>query len=172
MASLDLLQQLDRALKRQGPFLVVLLMILYAALPTGAALYTAMLPALPMIVLFAFIVERPSFMPRTTVFAAGLFHDLLLGTPLGLSALLFLALREVSMSQQQPHFDQSLWLQWLGYALAAIAFGVFNLAFMSVWRGAVLNPTMPLLYAVAGIALYPWRARLVRAIAPRPPIVL
>lgn len=172
MTSLDFLQQLDRALKRQGPFLVLLVLILYAALPTASAIYAAIVPTLPMIVLYAFIVERPSFMPRTTVFASGLFHDLLLGMPLGLSALLFLALREAVMAQQQPRFDQSLWLQWFGYAVAAIAYCFVTWAFMSAWRGAILNPTMPLLHATGGIALYPWCARLVRAVAPRPPIVV
>jgi rod shape-determining protein MreD len=160
MPFLDQLVQLDRALKRQGPFLVALLLVLFAAMPSGTAIFAIVVPALPLIALYAFVVERPTF------------QDLVVGTPLGLSALLYLALREIVLLQAQPRFDQSLWLQWIGFAAAAVTIGAVGWAFMSAWRGAVLDPTLPFLQAMAGIALYPWCARLVRALAPRPPVVV
>ena len=171
MTTIGILLQLDRALKRQGPFLFALLLTMFAALPLGAPAYAAIAPVLPLLALYALLVERFDFVPRTTAFACGLFQDLMFGFPLGLSALVFLAVREGVALQKQPNFNMSLWLQWFGFAVAAVVAGVIGWAFMSAWRGALLDPLPPLIQALAGIALYPWAGRLVRALAPAPPVL-
>jgi rod shape-determining protein MreD len=168
MGSSDVIEQLATGLKRQGPFLFLLLLMLAAALPTGVAGFALFAPALPIVFLFAWMVERPDLLPRTTVFLCGLFQDLFFGLPLGLSGLTFLALREVAMRLQLPGRRQSLWLQWGTFALSAIASALIAWLFMSIWRGAILDPLTPLVQALAGIAFYPWVARLVRVAAPGP----
>ncbi|MFQ5974593.1 MAG: rod shape-determining protein MreD, partial [Alphaproteobacteria bacterium] len=72
------------------PITITALLILMAALPLPLPFYGVAAPWLPLMGVYYWAILRPDLMPRSAVFAIGLFQDALMGTPLGLSAVIYL----------------------------------------------------------------------------------
>jgi rod shape-determining protein MreD len=128
-----------------GPMLTVvgamLLDLLWVPIPG----FNAVSPAFPVMAVYCWAVWRPELLPYTAIFAAGLFEDLLRGTPLGTAPLALLAVQGFVWAQQSLLRTRGFNVLWLGFAFAALIasaamWGAISFAYrtpLSPWPGAM-----------------------------------
>jgi rod shape-determining protein MreD len=108
--------------------------------------FNAVAPAFPVMAVYCWAVWRPQLLPYTATFVAGLFEDLMRGTPLGTGALALLAAQGFVWAQQRLLRTRSFEVLWLGFAVTAliaaaatwcaIAFA-YRTVHLSPWPGAM-----------------------------------
>src|SRR5262249_52371025 len=94
-------------------FGAVLLNLLWIPVPG----FNAMAPAFSVMPVYCWAIWRPQFLPYMGVFAAGLFEDLIRGTPLGTGALALVAAQGFVWAQQRLLRTRSFEVLWLGFAV-------------------------------------------------------
>ncbi|MCW5771621.1 MAG: rod shape-determining protein MreD [Rhodospirillaceae bacterium] len=107
--------------------------------------FNAIAPAFAVMAVYCWAVWRPSLLPYIGVFAAGLFEDLVRGTPLGTGSLALLAVQGFVWAQQRLLRTRSFDVLWLGFAVTAFIGAVatwcaVSIAYrmpMSPWPGAM-----------------------------------
>jgi len=147
--------RLARWARHQFPVALTFLMLLIGLLPLPIAGYSMAGPALVLISVYYWSVLRPDLMPLYAVFLIGLLRDLLLGMPLGATALVLLLVQAVVIGQRRFILGRPFWIFWLGFALTApVALGVTWLLVMAV-RGAYLPADGAMFQLFAALAAFP-----------------
>jgi len=147
--------RLDLWARLSSPVAMSLVLAILAAIPLGIPGWPTISPWYTLIAVYYWTIHRPDLLPPVAVFAIGLFQDLVLGWPAGLSAVVLLLLRWALMSQRRVLADLPFLLGWLSFAL--VAFGTFLIAWMlaSIAEDAALGP-MPAFFAcLMTIAIFP-----------------
>lgn len=150
--------RLDLWARSSLPFVTTAALVLLGVVPTGLDNIVPIAPSLAMIALFYWTVYRPDLLPPAAVFAVGLFHDILAGTPLGATALVFLAVYGVTLIQRQAFLGKPFVLAWLGFLV--IGTGAFALEWLllSLLELYPMMPVSALLQAAATVAAFPFVA--------------
>lgn len=100
-------------------------------------------------------IYRPTLMPAWVVFIAGCLMDFISGFPLGLSALLFLAVRWLVSDQRRFLMGQNFMVVWFGYMIVSAAFLIANWGLFSLINMQLLS-LKPLWVSLSlGIVLFP-----------------
>ncbi len=107
--------------------------------------FSAVAPAFPMIAVFCWAAWRPQLLPYTAVFAAGLFEDLIRGTPMGTASIALLAVQGLVWAQRRHLSTRSFEVLWLGFALtafigAAVTWSAISFSYrtaLSPWPGGM-----------------------------------
>ncbi len=115
-----LLHRLDERLRMALPAGLAVLLVLIAAMPLGPPGFGQVMPFLPAIAVFYWSVYRPDLLPRSMVFLIGLLHDSLAGAPLGMSAIILLAISAVGRNQRRFFSDKTMPAVWFGFALLGV----------------------------------------------------
>ena len=110
-------QRLDSFARELTPVALTLVLVILNVVPTHIPGVARILPALPLIAVFHWSIHRPHLMPAPAVFLIGLFQDGLTGTPMGLHALIFLAVHGVVLFQHRFFMGKSFFVHWLGFGL-------------------------------------------------------
>ncbi|MBT5267182.1 MAG: rod shape-determining protein MreD [Rhodospirillaceae bacterium] len=148
-------QRLDRLARDVTPALTITALAIFTAIPLGFPGLQQVTPAYTMMAVFYWAVYRPDLLSPITVFAIGLLQDVVLGQPLGLSALTLLAVLGVTVSQRQAFIAKPFVLAWLGFVV--IAAGAFLLVWMLMMLTnltIILPPAALYQYAVT-VAVFP-----------------
>ena len=74
-------------------------------------------PMLNIIVIFYWTVYRPDLVPPFVLFLIGLIDDVVMGTPLGLMACVFVLLYGVTLTQRQFFIGKPFYVTWLGFSI-------------------------------------------------------
>jgi rod shape-determining protein MreD len=121
----------------------------------GLSLGGDVAPSLTLIVVFFWISRRPTLLPPLLVLFIGLWHDILVGAPIGLTSLLLLGVRTVIVEQNLIVFSQSFLLGWIGFA--AVCAGVTLSEWILVsWINSEFLALSPfVVQALLSIILYP-----------------
>lgn len=152
------------------PNLVALLLLLISSLPIAVAGAAFFFPLVDMMFIFYFTIYRSNSTSNLFIFILGLTRDLLQGTPIGLSALIYLVLRFmiISISHQFRRGDFSI--IWQVFALGMLITTVLKCAILYLLIG---TPLMAMDYAImqllVSVALYPifhWLFNLVNILVP------
>ena len=130
-----------------APALCVLVGILLSLLPYGLDGWLVS-PAFALIPLYYWAINRPNLLPVWLVFALGLVQDLASGGPLGIWAVVFLAMYSLTLSQRDGLASLRLRLAWPvfgGLTLAGeltgwFAGSIYHAGFISA--GPVLSQTL------------------------------
>jgi len=139
-----LTQRADHLVRQLLPASMLLLLSLLQAVPWRVPQLAGVVPLLPMIGIFYWALYRPDLMVPSLAFAAGLVNDIVMGAPLGISSLIFLAIQGMTASQRRFFHGKSFLLVWAGFA--TLAAGAFLL---QVALSAALFGRTPLLRALA-----------------------
>lgn len=145
--------------RRIVPGLTVLLLIVLGALPLPLPYYADVVPWLPLMAIYYWVVFRPDLMPRTLAFALGLFHDAVLGAPFGLMALVYLLFQAFVLTQRRFLVGKPFWIFWGGFALIATPAVALAWLLASALRGALLPPdatAVALALTIVGFPLVAW----------------
>jgi rod shape-determining protein MreD len=129
------------------PSLSLVALVLLSAIPFAFPFSTSASPYYVLIGLFYWTTFRPDLMPAPVVFSIGLLQDILLGTPIGLGAVILLAVFGVTLSQNRAMIGRPFYIVWLGFI--AITAG----AMMLTWVLASLLATHPIPLDGVGLQL-------------------
>src|SRR5271156_6410564 len=94
------LQRLDQRIRHALPFIATLLSILIAATPSRLPGFASIAPQLPLIGIYYWAIYRPDLLRPWAAFTLGAIADMIGGTPLGVSSLIFLTVQGVVGSQR------------------------------------------------------------------------
>lgn len=103
------------------PALASMALLVVVAAPTGLIGPGYIAPDVMMVSVFYWTSFRPQAVPFWTVFLLGLFQDALFGTYLGLTSLLLILLRLLTISFRLTVVGESFMASWLGFALLSAA---------------------------------------------------
>jgi rod shape-determining protein MreD len=165
-----LLQRMDMTARNLLPLGFALVALLVGAVPLYLPGYGAVAPNLALLVVFYWAVYRPDLFPPAVAFAVGLIQDALMGTPLGLNALVLLSVHGVVVTQRRFFQGKSFAVIW--WAFSIIAFGAAFLGWLLIMalNGALIDPLPGVFAVLLTVAVHPlvtWLlARIHHAILP------
>ena len=166
---LTLWQRLDILARQITPSFLALILVMLSMVPLHLPISAPAVPWVALMAVYYWSLHRPDVMPAIAVFTIGVFHDLLAGTAVGLSALILLLVRAVVVTQRRFFASRGFWLIWIFFAVAAAGAGLAKwLAGMALAAQLLeLNPVA--FQTLLTVALYPpvaaAFARVQRAIA-------
>lgn len=156
----SLWQRLDQIARNLVPILVILALVLITVVPLGLPAYAPIGPMLPVIGITYWAIVRPDIVRPTVAFAIGLVEDILVGTPLGLNALVLLAVHAVVVAQQRFFLGKPFHVWWWAFCVVAAAAALIKWGVFVVLTGAVVDPKVVLVGYLVTVALYPLLGRL------------
>ncbi len=150
------------SLKGFVPLFIGLIVAVFGTIPLGLTNVPAFAPFLTLMVVFYWSTERPSTMPPLAAFIIGLWQDVLLGTPLGMTSIILLLARTVATEQNIVVFSQSFILAWVGFAVICTAMVLLSWLLGSWWQGAVLSIAPYAIQWLMSLLIYPFVAGVFR----------
>jgi rod shape-determining protein MreD len=147
--------RLDAASRDVSPVGLTIVLLIVGLVPLQLPGLAQMAPQLPLMAVYHWSVYVPRLMPAWGVFAIGALQDLLTGGPLGVQALVLLAVLGVVRQQHRFFAGKSFAVLWLGFAL--IAAGAMALAwfFVSILSLTVVGPRPAAFQYLLTVGLYP-----------------
>ena len=122
-----IMRQLDTWARQSVPATSTMVLVLPFVVPVGLPAAASVTPVITFMAVFYWTVYRPDLLPAPVVFLTGLIHDILLGGPIGLFLLAFLATYWVTLTQRNAFIGKPFVLAWLGFAVIAAG------AFLLMW---------------------------------------
>ena len=147
--------RLDIIARGLFPAFSVFILLLLNLLPVSVPLLSTASPALPLMAVFYWSVNRPDLLTALTAFFLGLLQDLLTGLPLGVSSLVLLLVQTGSASQGRFFHNKPFSVMWWGFALVAIPALLVQWLLSSALIGALLPIKATLISYVLTPALFP-----------------
>ena len=154
----------DRAVRRSLPIATVAVASLAGLIDVPAADYSQIAPAFTLIAVYCWSIWQPNLLPLFGVFLVGLVEDLLRGLPLGLTALMLLAVATFVQSQRDFVFGRSLAVLWLIFGLVTIVWMAVEWLAMSVLLGQLQAPEAAAFRYAMTFSLLPVGAALLLAV--------
>lgn len=153
---LPLTQMLDDWARKFAPFAFTVVLALIAVLRIPAPGFVDIAPMLPVVAVYYWSLYRPELLPPVAVFAIGLLVDSLSGIPLGVNALLLLAVCAFVRSQRQLLEPRGFILHWFAFLVVVVLFEGLRWALMSILGGALVSIGPPAYRAGLATTLYPF----------------
>lgn len=150
-----LLRQTSRRIRALLPILSSIALVMFGLLPIGLPHFSSVAPSFALMAVFYWSIFRSDLMTMLGAFLIGLLLDLLSGGPLGLNALMLVAVHELGVSQRRVFLGSSFMVNWTAFALVVGAVVPLSWGLVSLlhWR---LLPTAPVLaQVILALTLYP-----------------
>ena len=163
--------RLDRLLRTLLPGLTVFLAVLLSVLPMGLPHLPVVMPFFTLMAIYYWTVTRPDLLAAPLMFLIGLLQDGLAGTPLGLSAIVFLSAHYFVITQRRLLAGQSFGLNWFGFSVCAVMAGALAWLIACLFYLKLVPVTPSAVQTVLTIVLYPplaWTFALIHRVLPRP----
>jgi len=150
-----MLQRFDGFLRNQIPFVLTLLLLLLAMVPSHAAGLTRIGPMLALIAVYYWAIYRPDLIGYGAVFIIGVVQDLLTGTPPGVAALALLLTHAVVISQYRFFNARSFAVTWWAFTLVAAGAMVVKWLAVSLVYGTLVDASAAFYSYLMTVAIYP-----------------
>lgn len=151
----DFAHKLDKSLRAAIPVGVCLLFLLLMLVPWPWAELRGLLGMVVLMALCYWVVHAPDFFSMRWSFIIGFLQDVLLGQPLGLSALLFLGADIFLRTQRLFFLQQSFRHFWIVFTLIAVALNCAVWIVRHVFLENGGSPMPFLINTLSGILLFP-----------------
>lgn len=151
----SLFHRMDLWIRHLVPFGVTLILLMIGLVPTRLPAFAIIAPILPLMGVYYWSIYRPDLMPPSAAFLLGLLHDIIAGMPLGVSALVMLAVQAVTASQRRFFLGNTFFVAWWGFALMALG------AMTAIWLLAcmlfahIIPPKAVMFEYLVTISAYP-----------------
>jgi rod shape-determining protein MreD len=165
-------RRLRGAIAGAMPFLIAVVRAMLISVPLQVPHVGAIAPYLTLAAVYYWAVFRPDLFGYGAAFCLGLFTDIMTGAPLGLGALVLVAVLAVSVTQRRFFLGKPFHILWWGFALIAPVAMVLTWLLASIYSGMFLPIGPVLLQAVVTVALFPavaWVLGRCHALLPRVP---
>jgi len=117
-------QKLDQTARRGVPVSITIFLLLFSMVPMHLPGVPSLAPMYTLMAVYFWSVYRPDGFGYGAAFAIGVLEDLLVGTPLGSSALALLLCQWVVFNQQKFFNNRPFLEVWLAFSVVAVATGV------------------------------------------------
>jgi rod shape-determining protein MreD len=151
----DAMDGFIKAIGLFAPVALGVLGVLLTALPYGSIAGIPLAPQFGLAVLFFWTLHRPDLFPPLLALGLGLFADLLLGTPLGLWALLYTLASGLVLSMRAFFVGAAAYPAWFGFAIVTLVVAAAGWLVASLYYGMLLSPLGIAGQMVVTLALYP-----------------
>lgn len=148
-------QRLDQFSRQLVPFGVTVALVVIGLIPLRVVSIGDIAPSLPIISVFYWTLYRPDLLPVAAVFAIGLLHDALAGTPFGLHAAVFVAAHGFIQTQRRFLHGKPFLLVWLAFVLVALLAELVGWLLMAAYHGRMIDPMSTVSRVVVTIICYP-----------------
>lgn len=147
--------KLDSWARQLTPFGLTVLLLLVGVVPLHVPGFGAVAPVLPLIAVFYWALYRPQLMPAAAVFVIGFLQDALTGTPIGVSAGVFVIVHGIVNTQRRFFFGKSFAIVWLGFALVSTGAFVATWVLVSAFYGVLIQPQALFFQALLTLGCFP-----------------
>lgn len=147
--------RVDRFARDLTPFALTFLLLVVNAIPFHIPGFAQVAPLLSLIGIYYWAVYRPDLMPAAAVFLIGILHDFLAGLPVGVSALVFLAVLGAALAQRSFFFGKSFVIVWVGFIFVAAGALTLEWLLLSVISGELIQVRAALYQFGLTIAFFP-----------------
>lgn len=137
------------------PFAVSFLILLLSVAPLVSPGFTRAGPMLMLLCVYYWAVHRPDLMGYVSGFVLGLLQDSLMGTPLGVSSLIFMLTQAVVMTQYRFFVGKPFLVTWWALALVALGAILLKAVAIAVLSGYVVAPGHLAVSYILTLAVYP-----------------
>src|SRR3546814_10074125 len=120
-------QRVDLWFRQATPIALTVLLAVLSAVPIGVPGYSAVVPGYTAMAAFYWAVFRPDLRPPFALFLVGILQDILVATPLGMTALSLMIVHGLAVSQRRAFLGKPFVLAWLGFVV------IYSLAAFAVW---------------------------------------
>ncbi len=148
-------QRLDTVTRNSMPVLLTFILVLVNFIPLQIPGLSQVVPVLPLMAIYHWAIYRPQLMPPLAVFLIGAFFDVLSGTPIGVNALVFLAVYGVVVFQQRFFVGKSFIVVWLGFGLIALGASVLSWILMSILATTLIDPRAVIFQLFLNFSFFP-----------------
>lgn len=148
-------QRLDLGARHTLPFATTLLCAFLSVIPWPLPYFGTVTPPLVLITLYYWSVHRPDLFRPWVAFFIGLLHDIINYLPIGVCALLFVALTRLILTQRKFIVDQSFITLWYGFAITALLAALAEWLMISLVRFQAIPATPVILQTILVILIFP-----------------
>ena len=141
--------------RQMVPFLISLLLVILTTLPTRLPGFAQVAPSWPIMGVFYWSIYRPDLLPMWATFVIGLINDIVLGLPLGISALVFLLVRASVVSQRRFFLTNAFPMTWAAFAVIALGAMGLNWLLFALLNGDATDPQILLWQYALLVGLFP-----------------
>lgn len=151
-----LLQSLDLGARKAVPAALTLLLMLFALTPTYVPGLAPVMPMFALMSVYYWSIYRPELLGYGAVFLFGLLEDLLTGTPIGSTALIFLLCQWVTLRQATFFHGKPFAITWFAFVFIAAGATVLRWVTVGIIAPSGFTPLGPVFAAyLITIAIYP-----------------
>jgi rod shape-determining protein MreD len=138
-----------------APFAVTAMLILASMVPLHLPGYGAVAPELGLMAVYYWTIHRPDLLRPSFSFGLGVMQDLLGGTPLGSTALVYVLVCWLILTRRRFFLSSGFMMLWVGFAIVVLGAAGVSWLSHSLLRMAVL-PAAPVIFqALLTLALFP-----------------
>ncbi|MEE3625624.1 rod shape-determining protein MreD [Nitrospirillum sp. BR 11752] len=148
-------QRLDQAGRNSVPFSTTVAAMLVGMMPLQLPDYSFVAPPLTLMAIYYWAIYRPDLLKPYMAFGIGVLQDLLGGSPLGMSALVYVLSYWLVLTQRRYFLGNSFWFLWLGFALVAVGAGAVQWVAYSLMTVHLVAPGNVVAQALLAIVLFP-----------------
>jgi len=147
---------MDGAARNLFPLGLALIALLLGATPLYLPEYGAIAPNIALMVVFYWAIYRPDLFPAALAFAVGLIQDALMGTPVGMNALLLLCVHGVVVTQRRFFQGKTFAVVWFAFSIITLGAAFVGWILAMGLAGALIAPWPGLFAMMLTVALYPF----------------
>lgn len=151
----SLFQRMDLWARHIVPLATTLALLAINLVPTRIPGFSGVAPVLTMMSVYYWSIFRPDLLSPLTAFGIGLLQDVLVGTPLGVNALVLLLIQGVTSSQRRFFLGNAFAAAWWGFALVALVAMGASWLLISALFAKVLDTQALMFQYLLTISLYP-----------------
>lgn len=151
-------QRLDRSARQLAPFLTSVVLVMLSALPVSLPGYGQVAVDVGLMTVFYWAIYRPDLFPAIAAFVLGLWEDILVGSPIGLHALILLLANWAIVSQRTFFQGKSFAVIWCCFSLVALAAGLASWVIVCALNVTVMSPVPVLFQSVLTFGVFPFMA--------------
>ena len=164
-------QRLDFVARNLTPLLVSLCLVVASVVPLRLPHVSFIVPALALMAVYYWGLHRSDLMPAPAIFGIGVLQDILSGGPIGVNALIFLAVYGICVSQRRFFYGKAFIVVWWGFMVMAGAALAIEWALNAAITEMMISPGPAYYKYLTSIALYPVVAWLFARIQRTLPVV-
>ncbi|HEX5318993.1 MAG TPA: rod shape-determining protein MreD [Stellaceae bacterium] len=153
--SIPALPRVNGSLARLLPIATTLVAALVTILPLRIPGYAALTPAFTLMAAYHWTIYRPDLLPPLALFAIGLAEDLLVGAPVGVTALLLLLTYASVLSYRRYFVNRTFPFVWTGFTLLTLCAMLALWALHCVLDATLLDFRTTIFRTVLTIAIFP-----------------
>lgn len=147
--------RMDLLARQLTPTMLTLALVIINVVPLHIPGFSSIAPLLPLMAVYHWAIFRPRLLPAYVVFLIGILQDVLTGTPIGVNALVFLAVYGAVLSQKRFFIGKSFFILWLGFSVIAAGAAVLSWAAISLLHVTLVEPKTAMFQYLLTLSVFP-----------------